>query len=360
MTQPLSRVLKFGGSTIGDPRRLREAARMVRSVAPTVRAVVASAPKGLTDILLGLAGPFTERSSSEAIRAVGQGDLAGAALLAAALRSEGLNPRLLLPDSAEWPIVTSEGGWEAPIDLALCQEKVRGLRSGAEPPLYVLPGYVALPASGGGWSALGRGGSDVSAIVLGRCLGADEVVLIKDVPGVLSGDPARVPEATVVAELTVHEMACLAEGGARVVAAQALQYVGPQQTVRVVALGADLHKAEGTRIVAPASHSEREVHAPVRARRAVELAEQSGWGAVVALSQPPPMAGSGSHRDGSTSSPEPRESSPLTLVVPPEDLDRVVDHLQRSGDFRAMAVRSPSAPLLGSPGSGLGIARRPA
>lgn len=65
-------------------------------------------------------------------------------------------------------------------------------------------------------ATLGRGGSDLSATLLARALGAREVSLWKDVPGLLTADPRHVPEARVVLQLHVREAAELAYYGARV------------------------------------------------------------------------------------------------------------------------------------------------
>jgi aspartokinase/homoserine dehydrogenase 1 len=63
---------------------------------------------------------------------------------------------------------------------------------------------------------LGRGGSDLTATVLARALGAAEVTLWKDVPGCMTADPRIVPEARVVAALDAREASELAYYGAKV------------------------------------------------------------------------------------------------------------------------------------------------
>jgi aspartate kinase len=44
-------------------------------------------------------------------------------------------------------------------------------------------------------TTLGRGGSDTTALLLAKCLNADEIILVKETSGVLSADPKIVPEA---------------------------------------------------------------------------------------------------------------------------------------------------------------------
>jgi aspartokinase/homoserine dehydrogenase 1 len=71
-------------------------------------------------------------------------------------------------------------------------------------------------------ATLGRGGSDLTATLLGRAMGAREVSLWKDVPGLLTADPRVVPEVRVIPQLHVREAAELAYYGAKVLHPRAL------------------------------------------------------------------------------------------------------------------------------------------
>ena len=71
-------------------------------------------------------------------------------------------------------------------------------------------------------ATLGRGGSDLTATLLGRALGAREVSLWKDVPGLLTADPRVVPDARVIPQLHLREAAELAYYGAKVLHPRAL------------------------------------------------------------------------------------------------------------------------------------------
>src|SRR5205814_2479307 len=68
----------------------------------------------------------------------------------------------------------------------------------------VVPGFLGA-APDGQAVTLGRGGSDLTATLLARALGAREVSLWKDVPGVLTADPRIVPDARVIPQLHVRE-----------------------------------------------------------------------------------------------------------------------------------------------------------
>src|SRR6185312_1773301 len=71
-------------------------------------------------------------------------------------------------------------------------------------------------------ATLGRGGSDLTATLLARGLGARRVSLWKDVPGLLTADPRVVPDARVIPRLHAREAAELAYYGAKVLHPRAL------------------------------------------------------------------------------------------------------------------------------------------
>src|SRR5947208_1480974 len=85
----------------------------------------------------------------------------------------------------------------------------------------VVPGFLGA-APDGQVATLGRGGSDLTATLLARVLGAREVSLWKDVPGLLTADPRIVPDARVVPQVHLREAAELAYYGAKVLHPRAL------------------------------------------------------------------------------------------------------------------------------------------
>jgi len=85
----------------------------------------------------------------------------------------------------------------------------------------VVTGFIGR-APDGSITTLGRGGSDLTATLLGRVLGARRVVLWKDVPGILTADPRLVPDARLIPELHHQEAAEVAHYGAKVLHPRAL------------------------------------------------------------------------------------------------------------------------------------------
>ncbi|MDQ7063700.1 MAG: aspartate kinase [candidate division KSB1 bacterium] len=142
------------------------------------------------------------------------GELLSTRLLQAVLAERGL-PAVWL-DSRRI-IKTDATHTEAVPDMAASREavaaQVRPLLEQGQIP--VLQGFIGADAEGH-TTTLGRGGSDYTAALLGSLLPADEVQIWTDVDGILTADPTLVPDARLVERLSYREAAELAYFGARV------------------------------------------------------------------------------------------------------------------------------------------------
>jgi aspartokinase/homoserine dehydrogenase 1 len=85
----------------------------------------------------------------------------------------------------------------------------------------VVPGFTG-KAPDGSITTLGRGGTDLTATLVGRALSARRIVLWKDVPGILTADPRKVPDARLIPQLHHREAAEVAYYGAKVLHPRAL------------------------------------------------------------------------------------------------------------------------------------------
>jgi aspartokinase/homoserine dehydrogenase 1 len=182
----------------------------------------------LENLLKSLA-VLSELTSRTSDFVLARGERLSARLFAAALTAAGTRARYV--DAAE--VVVSDGpfGGAAPnlilTDLAARKVLRPLLASGIVP---VVPGFLgAAPSDDDNHrnkaraiATLGRGGSDLTATLLGRALGAREVSLWKDVPGLLTADPRVVPHARVIPQLNLREASELAYFGAKVLHPRAL------------------------------------------------------------------------------------------------------------------------------------------
>ncbi len=81
--------------------------------------------------------------------------------------------------------------------------------------IAVVTGFIGKDRQGN-ITTLGRGGSDLTASIIGQALGAEEIQFWKDVDGILSADPRIVPQAAPLTQLSFAEAAELAYFGAKV------------------------------------------------------------------------------------------------------------------------------------------------
>lgn len=217
-------VQKYGGTSVGTPERIQAVARRV------VRArergddvvVVVSAMGHATDELIELArsvaghGDCTHEHPREMDMLLSAGERISMALMAMAIREAGADARSLTGSQAA--IITDESHTAARI-VEVKADRVRATLDG---------GCVAIVAGFQGVSTarevttLGRGGSDTTAVALACALNADRCEIYTDVDGVFTCDPRRVPEARIIREISHAEMVELAQSGAQVMHARAV------------------------------------------------------------------------------------------------------------------------------------------
>jgi aspartokinase/homoserine dehydrogenase 1 len=151
---------------------------------------------------------------------VSRGERLSASILAVVLA--GLGRKTALVDGADVIATDGHHGGAAP----LLPETTRLARRILRPLLVkrilpVVPGFIGR-APDDTVTTLGRGGSDLTATLLARALGAAEAVLWKDVPGILTGDPRLVADARLIPQLHHREAAEVAYYGAKVLHPRAL------------------------------------------------------------------------------------------------------------------------------------------
>jgi aspartate kinase len=223
-------VAKFGGTSLGSGDRINRAAD---SIAAAVRegheiAVVASAMGNTTDKLLEeIQFEIDELDRAEI---VSMGERTSVRMLKAALAARGIDAKFYEPGVDDWPVVTNDAG---EVDVATTRERASAVAADLDVTVPVITGFLA-EGPDGTVTTLGRGGSDTTAVMLGKYMNADEVVIITDVEGVMTGDPHVVEGARNVGQISVDELRNLSFRGAEVVAPSALSYKEDDLGVRVV------------------------------------------------------------------------------------------------------------------------------
>ena len=241
-------VVKFGGADLASGEKVRRAAEMVVQSSFEEIVVVVSAMGSATNSLIEMVNRLGRVEDRDLAEIVSMGERTSARVFCSALRALGAKAEVFEPNSHNWPIITDSNFCEAKPDLeqtrVLTRQFVLPILSETIP---VVCGFIGRD-SAGNVTTLGRGGSDTTALLLANCLDADEIVLVKETTGVLSADPKIVPDAKTLGALDIHEMFDLAQGGAKVIKPESLQYKLPNQTLRIVDFAGGNISAGGTEI----------------------------------------------------------------------------------------------------------------
>jgi aspartate kinase len=241
-------VIKFGGADLSTGERISRAAEMVVKSPYKEIVVVVSAMGKMTDNLINTVSQIGNVTDEDCAEILSMGERASARVFCSALRAMGAKAALIDPANDNWPIVTDSSFRDAEPNLekttALAQKFLAPLLGTTLP---VVCGFLGKDDEGR-VTTLGRGGSDTTALLLAKCLGADEIILVKEAGGVLSADPQIVAGARFLDSLDIHEMFDLAQGGAKIVKPEALKYKLPNQKLRIVSFSSDSLAVGGTEI----------------------------------------------------------------------------------------------------------------
>jgi aspartokinase/homoserine dehydrogenase 1 len=139
------------------------------------------------------------------------GERLSAMLMAEFLHSRGLDSTFV--DAREW-LVTSGDFGAAQVDWPATAARIQTLQSQWARTVTVHTGYLGRTPDGR-TTTLGRNGSDYTATLLARGLQAQDVSVWTDVSGVMTADPAIVPDAYPIARLSYMEALELASFGAK-------------------------------------------------------------------------------------------------------------------------------------------------
>ncbi len=220
-------VQKYGGSSVADVEKIK---RVADKVVKTCRAgnqvaVVVSAMGKTTDALLALA----KDAASGAVAAsspprreldmlVTTGERVTMALLSIAIHARGLDA--ISFTGSQCGIITNDRHFNARIIEVRPHRVEDELARGR---VVIVAGYQGMSYKRE-ITTLGRGGSDTTAVALAAALGADRCEIYSDVDGVYSADPRVVPDAVHIGEIGSDMLQEMAECGAKVLNAQAIEW----------------------------------------------------------------------------------------------------------------------------------------
>ena len=216
-------VQKYGGTSVGNPERIRNVARRVLATQRAGHRVVAvvSAMSGVTDGLIRLAkevSPEIEPTEREMDVLLATGEQQTIALTAMAINAMG--GKAVSLTGAQAGIETDGVHTKARIANITPTDVSEWLDDGN---IVILAGFQGQTADGE-ITTLGRGGSDLTAIAIAAAIKADLCQIFTDVDGVYTCDPRVVKDAVKIPVISYEEMLEMASSGSKVMQSRSVEF----------------------------------------------------------------------------------------------------------------------------------------
>jgi len=213
-------VLKYGGSSVATPEKIRRAAQTILKTRQQGYRVVTvvSAPGDMTDNLIEMAREVCkEPDGREMDMLLATGEQVSIALLSMAIRDKGVDAISLTGPQAG--IHADARHTKARITQIRPAKVLDEIKNGR---VVIVAGFQGLNPNSD-ITTLGRGGSDLTAVALAAALKADVCEIFTDVTGVFTADPRIVPDAKQIDHISYDEMLELAGSGAQVMQARSIE-----------------------------------------------------------------------------------------------------------------------------------------
>jgi aspartate kinase len=213
-------VMKFGGTSVADPEKIKDVARrLVEAQAEGNRVVaVLSAMGDSTDDLVRLAYEVSPRPKPRELdMLISVGERISCALAAMAIHDLGAEA-ISLTGSQAGIVTDTVHGRAKIVDV-----RARRIHEALDQDKIVLVAGFQGVSTDYDITTLGRGGSDTTAVALAAALGAEVCEIYTDVEGVFTADPRLVPQARKLHAVSYEEMLELAASGARVLQVRSVE-----------------------------------------------------------------------------------------------------------------------------------------
>jgi aspartate kinase len=213
-------VMKFGGTSVGDPQKLKDVARRLVEARAAGNRVVAvlSAMGDTTDDLVRLAYEVSPRPKPRELdMLISVGERISCALAAMAIHDLGAEA-ISLTGSQAGIVTDTVHGRAKIVDV-----RARRIHEALDQDRIVLVAGFQGVSTDYDITTLGRGGSDTTAVALAAALGAQVCEIYTDVKGVFTADPRLVPSARKLHAVSYEEMLEMAASGAKVLQVRSVE-----------------------------------------------------------------------------------------------------------------------------------------
>ena len=237
-------VQKFGGTSVGTIERIQHVAQLIDKTYRNGHqlVVVLSAMSGETDRLTKMAKALSaDPDDRELDVLLSSGERVTIALMAMMLKSLGVKAQSFT--GRQVGIVTDGAHTKARVSRVETKRVRAALQNGVVP---IVAGFQGINEASD-VTTLGRGGSDLTAVVLAAALEADTCYIYTDVDGVYTADPNMVPSARRLEKISYEEMLELASLGAKVLQTRSVELAAKHQVP--IEVRSSFEDGPGTRVV---------------------------------------------------------------------------------------------------------------
>ena len=213
-------VLKFGGTSVGSITKIQNVAKIIkkRHDEKNEIIVVVSAMSGTTNDLVKKSQLISNNFDKKELDVLlSSGEQISSSLLSGAITELGIKARSWL--SWQIPIITDKNHNTSQIINVQTKEILKFISSGG---VAVVPGFQGISEESR-VTTLGRGGSDLSAVVIAKFFQSDSCEIYTDVEGVLTTDPTIHKKAKKIDKISYEEMLEMASLGAKVMQPTSVQ-----------------------------------------------------------------------------------------------------------------------------------------
>ena len=213
-------ILKFGGTSVGTVEKIKKVANIIkkRHDEDNEIIVVVSAMAGATNDLVKKSDLISNNFDSKELDVLlSSGEQVSCSLLSGALIELGINARSWL--GWQIPIVTNDNHTSSQIIKVKTDEILDFI---SKKGVAVIPGFQGI-SSESRVTTLGRGGSDLSAVVIAKFFNTDSCEIYTDVDGVLTTDPFINKKAKKIEKISYEEILEMSSLGAKVMQPNAVQ-----------------------------------------------------------------------------------------------------------------------------------------
>lgn len=218
-------VQKFGGTSVASYEKMKEVCKIIeahkekyKDIAVVVSAMGRKGAPYATDTLIGMCTNINDRPTKRELDMIMScGEIISGTVLATMLDSMGIPATFLTGTQAG--IITTKAFSNAKIKKINPKKIQKELADGK---VVIIAGFQG-GTEDGEITTLGRGGSDTSAVAIGKALGSDLVQIYTDVDGIMTADPRIEPDAKVLKYADYDEVFQMAENGAKVIHPRAVE-----------------------------------------------------------------------------------------------------------------------------------------